>query len=117
VREDFVVETLSATVDEAHLRAWVPDDLRWFEGHFEGRPMLPGIAQLLLLVQRRGIEVFGPLGREHRIVRLRFEAVIEPGDIVDVHLERRPEVDGLRLQFVVERAGTACASGAIVYRA
>ena len=32
--------------------------------------------------------MFGALGREKRIVRVKFEAVIHPGDELDVTLER-----------------------------
>jgi 3-hydroxymyristoyl/3-hydroxydecanoyl-(acyl carrier protein) dehydratase len=119
--EDFVVEQLALEGDRAHLRASVPHDLRYFEGHFEGSPMLPGIAQLLALVHRRAREVFGAIGRESGIVRLKFEATIRPGDVLDVHLERqhleRPEAPReTQVRFRILRGETRCASGAIVYR-
>lgn len=114
--EDFVVERIAVSADAAHLRASVPLDLRYFDGHFEGNPMLPGIAQLIALVHRRARESFGALGREKRIVRLKFEAVIKPGDVLDVHLERGPAKDGgIQVRFEIRRGETRCASGAIVY--
>ena len=112
---DFVIERVSASPDAAHLRAQVPADLLYFEGHFEGRPMLPGIAEVLLLVHRRAQEVFGPLGAEKRMVRLKFEAVIVPGDLLDVHLARSEKDGEARIEFRILRGDERCASGAFVY--
>lgn len=116
---DFVIERVEVSPDAAHLRAHVPADLLYFEGHFAGRPMLPGIAEVLLLVHRRAREVFGPLGAEKRMVRLKFEAVIVPGDVLDVHLARteaRSEtVAEARIEFRILRGDERCASGALVY--
>lgn len=117
--EDFVVERLEVTEARAHLRASVPHDLRFFEGHFEGNPMLPGIAQLVVLAHRRAREVFGDLGREKKIARVKFEAVIVPGDVLDVVLERGPGLaEGeTQVRFEIRRDATRCASGVIVYGA
>lgn len=117
--EDFVVEEIERTDDVARLRASVPRDLRFFEGHFEGNPMLPGIAQLLALAHRRARAAFGELGREKRIVRVKFEAVIRPGDVLDLTLERGPGIGAgeTQVRFDISREGTRCASGAIVYAA
>lgn len=112
-----MVEELERTGERARLRASVPNDLRFFEGHFEGDPMLPGIAQLLALAHRRARTAFGDLGREKRIVRVKFEAVIRPGDVLDVMLERSAGIgEGeTQVRFEIARDGTRCASGAIVY--
>ncbi|UJR82615.1 hypothetical protein [Sandaracinus amylolyticus] len=116
--EDFVVREVERTPERAVLRATVPVDLRFFEGHFEGNPMLPGVAQLVALAHRRAREVFGALGREKRIVRVKFEAVIHPGDELDVTLERSAgSAPGeTQVRFDISRDGTRCASGAIVYQ-
>lgn len=115
--EDFVVERVEVTETRAHLRASVPQDLRFFEGHFEGNPMLPGIAQLVALAHRRAREVFGDLGTEKRIARVKFESVIRPGDELDVVLERGPGLAAgeTQVRYEIARAGTRCASGVIVY--
>lgn len=112
---DFVIERVGVSPERAHLRAEVPGDLLYFEGHFEGRPMLPGIAEVLVLVHRRAREVFGALGRERRIVRLKFEAVIHPRDVLDVHLEKSERDGETRLEFRIVRGEERCASGVIVY--
>jgi 3-hydroxymyristoyl/3-hydroxydecanoyl-(acyl carrier protein) dehydratase len=117
--EDFGVHEVARTAERVVMRVSVPPDLRFFEGHFEGEPMLPGIAQLLALAHRRAREVFGALGREKRIVRVKFEAVIRPGDALDLVLERSAgSGEGeAQVRFEITRDGARCASGAIVYGA
>ena len=114
---DFVIERLEVSADRAHLRATVPADLLYFEGHFEGRPMLPGIAEVLLLVDRRAREVFAGLGPAKRLVRMKFEAVIHPHDVLDVHLEKSAgSTDAeTRVELRIARGQIRCASGVIVY--
>ena len=60
-----------------------PEDSPWFDGHFPGRPVLPGIAQLALVseILRRG------LGQDLRIAsisRVRFKQVVRPDEILEV---------------------------------
>jgi 3-hydroxymyristoyl/3-hydroxydecanoyl-(acyl carrier protein) dehydratase len=112
---DFVVERIEAGAGRARLRAEVPLDLVFFEGHFEGRPMLPGIAQLLALVHRRARELFPGLGDEKRLVRLKFEATIVPGDVLEVLLERADAAEESTVRFEIRRGEVRCASGGIVY--
>lgn len=89
----------------------------FFEGHFEGNPMLPGVAQLVAIAHRRARETFGDLGREKRIVRVKFEAVIRPGEAIDLRLERSegPGEGETQVRFEITREGTRCSSGTIVY--
>ncbi|HMQ23738.1 MAG TPA: ATP-binding cassette domain-containing protein, partial [Planctomycetota bacterium] len=46
---DFDVLLMERDETNARFRVRVPEDLVFFEGHFEGRPMLPGVAQLVAL--------------------------------------------------------------------
>lgn len=64
----------------------IPDDGPWFEGHFPGRPILPGIAALALVVDALG---GGPV---RRIVHARFRRTIGPGERLE--LASRPATDG-----------------------
>jgi 3-hydroxymyristoyl/3-hydroxydecanoyl-(acyl carrier protein) dehydratase len=113
--EDFIVTCVERTESHAQLLALVPHDLRYFSGHFEGAPILPGIAQLVGLAHQRGREMFGELGHEKRIARVKFEAMIRPGDSLDVSLERNAVGDEVHLRFTITRSEERCASGVIVY--
>jgi predicted hotdog family 3-hydroxylacyl-ACP dehydratase len=64
----------------------VPGEGPWFEGHFPGRPILPGIAALALVVDALG---GGPV---RRIAHARFRQTIGPGERLD--LATRPAAGG-----------------------
>ena len=62
-------------------------ELFWFDGHFPGRPILAGVAQLHLavLLSLRQYDLDGyPL----RITRLKFQHVVIPPRILELTLER-----------------------------
>ncbi len=81
-----------------------------FNGHFEGDPILPGIAQIgtVLGVLER---VTGP--RELRGLRsLRLKRLVRPGDVLEVRVER-PGAEGIST-FEVKAGGQNVAAGSLV---
>lgn len=65
-----------------------PPDSPWFDGHFPGQPILPGIAQLGMVLD--AIRHFD--NREVNIVqisRVRFKQMIRPGDHLQVIVTSR----------------------------
>lgn len=57
----------------------VPSDSPWFDGHFPGEPILPGVAQIAM--------VFDAIGKAHNrelklsgVRRVRFKGIIRPDD-------------------------------------
>lgn len=81
-----------------------------FDGHFPGRPILPGIAHLALAVATRSaVGLDAPL----RGVRdVRFTAAISPGDRVEVSLLAGGSADTQR--FELRREGTLLSSGMLL---
>lgn len=90
----------------ATVTATIPPDLRYLEGHFPGNPIVPGIAQLLL-VERAVQRAWPELALPTSLRRLKFSAALGPGDQLEVHLER----DGDDVRFRIERAGERCSAG------
>lgn len=85
----------------------VPADGPLFEGHFPGRPILPGIAELVLVAQALSPET-GVSG----IPFARFRGIVLPGDRLEVAASPRGQ-GGLR--FEVRRAGEVVANGAMTF--
>ena len=61
-------------------------DLPWFEGHFPGAPLLPGVAQLALVVALVERAREAPIRPKH-IRRTKFSGRIHPGDVISVRVE------------------------------
>jgi len=116
--ERFEIELTSGIGDDVVVGLRVPTDSRFFEGHFEGRPMLPGVAQIVAIAHREARRVFGPLGAPTRISRLKFQDVIVPGDRLSLTLTRtrgdEPTVR-FRIERVLESGPRVASSGTIAY--
>ena len=80
----------------------IPVDEQWFEGHFPGRPILPGVSQLALvldaLARHRGQPVV-----LNGIGFARMRQPVVPGDRLRLTADERP--DGA-LRIALAREGT-----------
>lgn len=68
----------------------------WFQGHFPGRPIMPGVLILEALAQAGGVLAFASSADEPRasnvmlflgIDKARFRRMVVPGDRLDLHVE------------------------------
>lgn len=80
-------------------RIRLPGEGSWFEGHFPGNPILPGIAHLALLDR--------PIGS---LVSLRLRAPLLPADEIEVE-ESGPDARGLR-HMTIRKAGAEASRAA-----
>lgn len=55
----------------------ITEDLVWFQGHFPGFPVLPGVVQLHWAVELSQ-ENFGFESGPHEVMRLKFKSIIVP---------------------------------------
>lgn len=90
----------------------VPAASPYFEGHFDGEPVLPGVAQLALVLQlyRAAAEESVEL-REVSV--LRFRRRILPGDRLQVTISRRDE--GSRSRFALSRDADVVSQGTVTW--
>jgi acyl-coenzyme A synthetase/AMP-(fatty) acid ligase len=79
----------------------------WFRGHFPGRPVLPGVAQLHALLLGACRFAWPELSRVRALPRVRFLAPIAPGDELRLSLER----DGHTVRFQLDRGEARCTTG------
>ena len=82
----WVVEDLTVRGGVVTGRVPMSPDLPYFEGHFPGAPLLPGAAQLALVLAfiERALEAPVEPGR---IRRTKFTGRIHPGNLVTVRVE------------------------------
>ena len=90
----------------------VPADGPWFEGHFPGQPILPGIAELVLIA--RALAPGGDAAEVSAIPFARFRGLVLPADRLEIEAIPRGD-DGVR--FEVRRAGDVVANGALTFGA
>jgi len=85
----------------------------FFQGHFPGYPLLPGAAQLSEIVLPCVRRALPALGRLKRMLRLKFQERILPGDELAVVLS--VAADPSQIDFSLQRAGLVCAAGRLTF--
>jgi 3-hydroxymyristoyl/3-hydroxydecanoyl-(acyl carrier protein) dehydratase len=103
--------TITADATSGRFAVTIPADLPYFEGHFPGAPILPAIAQLLVLVLDRTHALWPELGQPRRVARLKFMQKIDPGDELEVHLERT----AAEVRFALLRRDEPCTRGVLAF--
>lgn len=88
------------------LRARVPEDLVYLEGHFPGHPLVPGFVQLAWALELAH-EQLGCDAPPARIEALKYRSFLAPGAVFDLALE----ASGDRLRFAYRCAGEEISSG------
>jgi 3-hydroxymyristoyl/3-hydroxydecanoyl-(acyl carrier protein) dehydratase len=92
------------------LHLHVPHDLDYFEGHFPGLPVLPGVVQLHWAV-RLAAEHLGQPCKGSRIDQLKFLAIVHPGS--DLTLTLRLDRSARALHFAYSGPTHLYSSGRI----
>ncbi len=91
---ELVREALRVTCE-----ADVPDDLYYFDGHFTGMPVLPGVVQLDWAMTL-GRKYFDLPPYFHGINALKFQHMIRPGARVTLELTHDPQKQLLHFRYV-----------------
>ncbi|MBR9911157.1 MAG: AMP-binding protein [Gammaproteobacteria bacterium] len=90
----------------------IPDTLYYFNGHFPGNPVLPGVVQVDWAI-KFSAELFGESGKFLRLDRLKFQHIVQPGDIVTLSLAL--DVVKSRIHFAYSTAKLVHSSGQVVF--
>jgi len=106
---EFVIERFTHDDERCEASVRVPEDLRYFEGHFAGDPIVPGVAQLIGLVWDQARRAWPDLPAPIAVKRLKFRDALRPGHALSVALTRGPD----RLTFEVRRGETLSTKGVL----
>ncbi len=91
----------------------VPADLRWFEGHFNGNPVLPAVVQMREAL-RLVTSIWPDLESLRRITRAKFQRPIRPSDVLQVSLTRVRGTNKAAFEF--RRKGEMCSSATMEFQ-
>ncbi len=90
----------------------IPADGRLFEGHFPGRPILPGIGELALVAR-----ALAPAGASSNVASIpfaRFRELVRPGETLEITAVSRGPGS---VRFELKRGGGLVANGALSFGA
>lgn len=93
--------------ERCELSLQLPVDWEYTRGHFPGYPIVPGVAQLVAMVERPARTLWPELGASRSVARLKFRRPITPGERVRVVLERAGE----QVRFSLAVGEAPCAAG------
>lgn len=86
---ELIIEDLPAEQDgEAQFQIYVPENYRWFDGHFDQYPILPAAIQLHEIVLPCARRVGYLAGAVLRFERLKFSGRVEPGHTLGLKLTK-----------------------------
>ena len=90
---------------------YIPDELHWFQGHFPGSPILPGVVQTDWAITY-GARYLNLPTHISRLEVIKFKNLIQPDMEVDLELDIKPNG---KLAFIYRHNGDEMSSGRIVY--
>jgi 3-hydroxymyristoyl/3-hydroxydecanoyl-(acyl carrier protein) dehydratase len=108
---------LSGESDQIKATANVPACAAWYDGHFPGSPILPGVA-ILALVEEAIIATELREGRRvimTGIGRVRFRLPVKPNDEMSLRISVEKKRSGLAYDFSVSLEGAMACTG--IFRA
>lgn len=102
--------------DALLLSLFIPANLYYFDGHFPGRPVLPGVVQTHWAVHY-GREHWGDLGEFAALEAVKFQQVVTANQTLLLRLEYQPDKGKLYFTFTSGSAAEpiAHASGRVVF--
>ncbi len=107
-----IVLSVVQSENQVEMDLQVPEDLRYFQGHFPGHPVLPGVAQVDWAADY-GMQYFRPQAPFSRLEAVKFHEFILPKAQVKLTLTYRPEQQKITFAFTGEQCKHS--SGRIIF--
>lgn len=92
--------------ETALVRFTLKPDLAFFDGHFPGLPILPGVAQVHMAV-RLAEDVWGFQPGNFEVSKMKFRKLMRPAEVIEVKLVRDVARKRLSFWFTANRAPTS----------
>ena len=108
-----IVETSRVDGSSAELTLVVPTDLTYFDGHFAGAPIVPGVVQIKWAIDLAS-RYLGATGRFAGFEALKFQRVLQPEQALVLTL-RWAAADG-KLHFSYTSGDQRFGSGRVLLR-
>jgi 3-hydroxyacyl-[acyl-carrier-protein] dehydratase len=107
------IDSLERTPDGLRLHFMISAELEYFDGHFPGLPLLPGVVQIGWAVEfaRLHLTDEGLLERFRSLANVKFMRVIQPG--ASVWLSLKVDRPGRELEFEFRAGDDTCSSGRV----
>lgn len=115
---EFRFSGATRTDETATLEVEVPETLKYFDGHFPGDPIVPGVAQIVALAQRQAETLYPELGDIRGLRRVKFMEALRPGDTLRLHftLSDARAAGEAKVDFRITRGDVECSRGALVFQ-
>jgi len=91
-------------------------DSPWFDGHFPGNPIFPGLGLLALVEEAvlRGLELPRAAWAAERFKRVRFRKALRPGARLEIRLACTRDGGSLRAEFQLREGEEDVGRGVLV---
>jgi 3-hydroxymyristoyl/3-hydroxydecanoyl-(acyl carrier protein) dehydratase len=99
---------------EHRFRIEIPPDLVYFDGHFEGEPILAAVVQLDVIILPRIEKLWPELGPLERATKMKFRSPIRAGEQITVRLVRKAGKKSVDVAMI--RGDVECGSGTLFFR-
>jgi 3-hydroxymyristoyl/3-hydroxydecanoyl-(acyl carrier protein) dehydratase len=80
---------------------FLPENLIYFDGHFDGKPVLPGVVQLKWAVELAAAHL-GVTGGFHAVDMLKFTRIIPPGSTITVDIRYCADTGAIEFDYSSE---------------
>jgi 3-hydroxyacyl-[acyl-carrier-protein] dehydratase len=106
------ITALERAADRLTLRLVIPATNRYFDGHFPGVPVLPGVVQVGWAIELARLHL-SVAARFRSLAAVKFMRVIQPS--ADVSLSLAIDADRRELAFEYRLSGAPCSSGRVLF--
>ena len=106
------IDALERETDGLNLRFVVPETNYYFEGHFPGCPVLPGVVQVGWAIEFARLHI--PFSARFRsMAAVKFMRVIQPNAAIELRLA--VDTNLRELSFEYRLGGEPCSSGRVLF--